>query len=146
MVKKFFPALFAILMSFVTFAANAGLARMHYEQQMFRTVDGEYLLVTDLYDNPVAYGTVVDTMEKAGYVMTTGTDATTRMDTWCKIDIHTAIRITVACYSPNASFDLVVSQHVWWTPEDFKAYADVPAIVSQIREAHRRAAAAINTK
>lgn len=143
MSKYLFSVLIAALLSLFAISAHAGLERQHFEQQEFRTVNGEYLAVTDLHHNPVAFGAVVDIIQKAGYL--TGYSDSVQMQTWCKVDIHTDRRVLIACYTPNADFDLVVSKHVWWTPEEFKAYADVPAVVAQLRQAHHQASAAIGT-
>lgn len=146
--NKLLSALLAALLSLAAFGAHAGLVPPSFTQQMFRNVEGEYLLVTNPSNDTQAYENLVDTIRKSGYLMMTEISSShARVGNECRIDIHTPKRIIVACEKTSSDFDIKMSRHVWWTtPEEFKNYADVPGIVEQIREAHRRAVTTIGTK
>ena len=146
---KFFSALVAALLSFTAISAHAGLGRLNLEQQVFRDNEGEPLIINNLNGDDEAHSAVTDTMLRSGYRMVDRIiEPGTKMDTWCKIDIHVAYQILVACYTP-ASLDhrITVSKYMTRTQEQFKdGYADVPALVSELRAMHRRAAAALSQR
>lgn len=139
---KFFSA---ALLSIVVFGAHAGLGRSDHDQQSFRTAEGEYLLVNPK-GNAKAYDAMANTLQKTGYSVTASI-AGIRTDTWCQIDIETVRLVTIQCYSPpSAIFDLVVRKRIWWPTEKEGDYAEVPGLVTELRQAHRRATKALNQR
>ncbi len=144
---KFFSALVAALLAFVAFGANAGLGRVNPDEQAF-VKDGEYLTIKS-YGNTEAYSAVVEAILRASYRTTSNNELEpgTKTDTWCRVDVYRDRQILGECYTPHMGRGVAVRDHLVWTEQEFKSdYSGVPAMVTKIRDDHRRATRVLNQK
>lgn len=132
------------LLTAAAFAAlsAASVANAQSAAQSYLSKDGEYLYVEtrDMSKVNKAFPAVVAVIEKAGYTRDTSGNIApgTKTDTWCKVDVYHERQILGECYTPQMGHGLSVRNHVTTFTGD---YSQVPMMVAQIRDEHRRASA-----
>ncbi|MDP3957387.1 MAG: hypothetical protein Q8Q10_02705 [bacterium] len=124
--------------------AFASVANAQSVAQTFQNKEGEIVFV-ESRDNNKAFPAVVAVIEKAGYSRRTTSDIPpgTKTDTWCKVDVYRERQILGECYTPQMGHSLSVRNHVTTSTGD---YSQVPTMVAQIRDEHRRASAFLGIK
>ncbi len=132
-------------------ASAASVANAQSVAQTYRSPNGEYVFVEtrDMTKVQNAFPAVVAVIEKAGYTRQTTSDIPpgTKTDTWCKVDVYHEREILGECYTPHQGHGVSIRNHLGWTQQQFKGdYSQVPTMVAQIRDEHRRASTFLNIK
>lgn len=113
--------------------------------QTFQNKNGETILVESHNNSGKAFPAVIVAIEKAGYRRSTSgyIEPGAKTDTWCKVDVYRKREIFGVCYTPHQEHGLVIHDRVVIFNGD---YSEVPLMVAEIRDKHRRASTLLGIK
>lgn len=142
--KSIVLALSALLLASVAVIAVSGENGDY--RAFLATEAGEYV-----YVNTKEYSATVDEVafafEKAGYTrLKSVLDApeNVKPDTWCGVEVYKGEVVAYTCFSPGRNFNISLWYYTLGRP--VRDYSEVPDMIAQLRDKHRRASALLGTK
>jgi len=131
---------FVLAAALAVFVSCASIAKAEEDKQ-FVNKEGEYVLV-QFRDNK-AFSAVVAVVENAGYELLLNVGnlvpASTKEDTWCKVNPWHEKDIIIECYTPHLGHAIEVRDHA-------HDYSQVLNVLKRVREEHRRASKLLGIK